>query len=107
MPCRIFRGLRHVMWLKIWVLHQSLSMWTLQTYNMCPVDLEKKLNSTFAGVIAVDALGNPSGIGRLKEICRSYDIPLIQDSACAIGSSVDDIKVGAIADLTCYSFHST
>jgi len=77
----------------------------LQTYNMCPVDLEKKLNSTFAGVIAVDALGNPSGIGRLKEICRSYDIPLIQDSACAIGSSVDDIKVGAIADLTCYSFH--
>lgn len=75
------------------------------TYNMCPLDLAKKLNSSFAGVIAVDALGNPSGIGRLKEICSSHDIPLIQDSACAIGSSVDGVKVGTIADITCYSFH--
>ena len=75
------------------------------TYNMCPLDLADKLNDSFTGVIAVDALGNPSGISRLKEICMSYGIPLIQDSACAIGSSVDGIKVGAIADLTCYSFH--
>jgi len=76
-----------------------------ETYNMCPLDLEKKLNSSCAGVIVVDALGNPSGIGRIKEICSRHRIPLIQDSACAIGSSVDGIKVGAIADLTCYSFH--
>ncbi|MDG1166154.1 MAG: aminotransferase class I/II-fold pyridoxal phosphate-dependent enzyme [Porticoccaceae bacterium] len=75
------------------------------TYNMCPIDLEKKLDTSFAGVIVVDALGNPSGIRQLKEICHSHKIPLIQDSACAIGSSVDGIKVGAIADLTCYSFH--
>lgn len=75
------------------------------TYNMCPRDLEKKLDSSFTGVIVVDALGNPSGIVRLKEICSNHGIPLIQDSACAIGSSVDGVKVGAIADLTCYSFH--
>ena len=75
------------------------------TYNMCPLDLEKKLDSSFAGVIVVDALGNPSGVGRIKEICKSHGIPLIQDSACAIGSSVDGVMVGAIADLTCYSFH--
>ena len=75
------------------------------TYNMCPLDLADKLNDSFTGVITVDALGNPSGISRLKEICESYGIPLIQDSACAIGSSVDGVKVGAIADLTCYSFH--
>ena len=75
------------------------------TYNMCPIDLEKKLDSNFVGVIVVDALGNPSGINEIKEICESYKIPLIQDSACAIGSSVDEVKVGAIADFTCYSFH--
>ncbi|MDE0784626.1 MAG: DegT/DnrJ/EryC1/StrS aminotransferase family protein [Planktomarina sp.] len=77
----------------------------IHTYNMCPIDLEKKLESSFAGVIVVDALGNPSGIGQIKEICHSHKIPLVQDSACAIGSSVDGVKVGAIADLTCYSFH--
>jgi perosamine synthetase len=77
----------------------------IHTYNMCPMDLEKKLDSNFAGVIVVDALGNPSGINRLKDICHGHDLPLIQDSACAIGSAVDGVKVGAIADLTCYSFH--
>lgn len=75
------------------------------TYNMCPLDLANKLSGNFACVIAVDALGNPSGILKLKEICESYSIPLIQDSACAIGSSFNGIKVGAIADLTCFSFH--
>lgn len=79
------------------------------TYNMCPKDLESKLEdhqgNKVAGVIVVDALGNPSGIIELKSICTGHDIPLIQDSACAIGSSVDGVKVGAIADITCYSFH--
>ena len=80
-----------------------------QTYNMCSKDLKSKLEdhqgNKVRGVIVVDALGNPSGIMQLKEICSDHGIPLIQDSACAIGSSVDGIKVGAIADLTCYSFH--
>ena len=75
------------------------------TYNMCSKDLKKKLDSSIKGVIVVDALGNPSGIGQIKAICTAHGIPLIQDSACAIGSSVDGVKVGAIADLTCYSFH--
>ena len=72
---------------------------------MCSKDLEKKLNRGFKGIIVVDALGNPSGIGQIKDICTAHGIPLIQDSACAIGSSVNGVKVGAIADLTCYSFH--
>jgi len=80
-----------------------------RTYNMCPKDLVSKLaddeGNNVKGVIVVDALGNPSGIIKLKEICIAHGIPLIQDSACAIGSSVNGIKVGTIADLTCYSFH--
>ena len=80
-----------------------------KTYNMCLKDLEAKIEdqegNKVAGVIVVDALGNPSGIMQIKEFCTANGIPLIQDSACAIGSSVDGIKVGAIADLTCYSFH--
>jgi len=56
-------------------------------------------------VIFVDALGNPSGINDIKLICNEFDIPLIEDAACAIGSAVDGIKVGNIADLTCFSFH--
>lgn len=78
---------------------------SLDTYNMLPSELEKKITPKTKAVILVDALGNPSGAHRILEICRSKSIPLIQDSACAIGSSENGVPVGNIADLTCFSFH--
>ncbi|KKE83970.1 DegT/DnrJ/EryC1/StrS family aminotransferase [Pseudoalteromonas luteoviolacea] len=76
-----------------------------QTYNMSPDDLRSKMDESVKAVIFVDALGNPSGIKDILSICREFNIPLIEDAACAIGSDVDGDKVGAIADLTCFSFH--
>ncbi|RNF48796.1 DegT/DnrJ/EryC1/StrS family aminotransferase [Marinomonas hwangdonensis] len=75
------------------------------TYNMCVEDLRSKLDDKVKAVIFVDALGNPSGIDEIKSVCEEFGIPLIEDSACAIGSSVNGVKVGSIADLTCFSFH--
>lgn len=75
------------------------------TFNMLPEELERKLTPRTKAVIFVDALGNPSGIHRIKEICTARGIPLIEDAACAIGSSEKGVRCGAIADLTCFSFH--
>ena len=78
---------------------------SLETYNMRPEELENKITSKTKAVIFVDALGNPSGIHKIKEICQRYNIPLIEDGACAIGSSENGVKCGNIADFTCFSFH--
>ena len=78
---------------------------SLDTYNMTPSELENKINPKAKAVIFVDALGNPSGITQIKEICEKHNIPLIEDGACAIGSSEENIKCGNIADITCFSFH--
>lgn len=75
------------------------------TYNMSVDDLRSKLDDKVKAVIFVDALGSPSGIDKIKSLCEEFEIPLIEDAACAIGSSVNGIKVGNIADLTCFSFH--
>lgn len=77
----------------------------LDTYNMLPEDLERKITAKTKAVIFVDALGNPSGIHKIKEICEKNNIPLIEDAACAIGSKENNVKCGNIADFTCYSFH--
>ena len=77
----------------------------LKTYNMMPKDLEKKITSKTKAVIFVDALGNPSNIHEISAICQKHNIPLIEDAACALGSSEYGIKNGNIADLTCFSFH--
>ncbi len=78
---------------------------SLETYNMLPKELESKITAKTKAVIFVDALGNPSGIHKIKEICKKNEIPLIEDGACAIGSSEDGKRCGNIADITCFSFH--
>lgn len=78
---------------------------SLETFNMLSDDLEKKINPKTKAVIFVDALGNPSGIHKIKEICQKHNVPLIEDGACAIGSSEFGTRCGNIADITCFSFH--
>ena len=76
-----------------------------ETYNVLPETLEALLNPRTKAVIFVDALGNPSGLHAISALCRSRSIPLIEDAACAIGSSEFGRRCGSIADLTCLSFH--
>ena len=78
---------------------------SLETYNVVPQSLEKLLTPRTKAVIFVDALGNPSGLHAIAALCRSRGIPLIEDAACAIGSAESGRRCGAIADLTCLSFH--
>lgn len=78
---------------------------SLETYNMTPDELKSKLTEKTKAVIFVDALGNPSGLDEIAEVCRERGVVLIEDAACAIGSAVDGKKVGSIADITCFSLH--
>ncbi len=75
------------------------------TYNMLAETLAPLLGPGTKAVIFVDALGNPSGLHAISALCRSRGIPLIEDAACAIGSSEAGHRCGSFADLTCFSFH--
>ena len=74
-------------------------------YNMTPEALERAITPQTKAVIFVDALGNPTGLHAIRDVCRARGLPLIEDAACAIGSSERGVRCGAIADLTCFSFH--
>ncbi|MDP2440559.1 DegT/DnrJ/EryC1/StrS family aminotransferase [Rhodoferax sp.] len=78
---------------------------SLDTFNMLPADLEKKITARTKAVIFVDALGNPTGLSEIKKICERHGLPLVEDAACAIGSSEFGRRCGSIADITCFSFH--
>ncbi|NKE68714.1 DegT/DnrJ/EryC1/StrS family aminotransferase [Ramlibacter sp. RBP-2] len=78
---------------------------SLTTYNLTAATLEGLITPRTKAVIFVDALGNPTGISEITALCRARGIPLIEDAACAIGSSENGKRVGGIADLSCFSFH--
>lgn len=75
------------------------------TFNMLPAALEAAITPATRAVIFVDAFGNPTGLNEIKAICSHHGLPLIEDAACAIGSSEEGSRCGSIADLTCFSFH--
>lgn len=78
---------------------------SMDTFNMQPAALEAAITPRTRAVIFVDALGNPTGLTRIAEICSAHGLPLIEDAACAIGSAESGVRCGAIADMTCFSFH--
>jgi dTDP-4-amino-4,6-dideoxygalactose transaminase len=77
----------------------------LASFNMLATDLAAKITPRTRAVIFVDALGSPTGLHAIKAVCEKHNIPLIEDAACAIGSSEIGERCGAISDLTCFSFH--
>ena len=75
------------------------------SFNMLPDALAARITPRTKAVIFVDALGNPTGLHEIKAVCEAHHLPLIEDAACAIGSGERGRRCGAIADLTCFSFH--
>lgn len=75
------------------------------TFNMTVDALMQRITPRTKAVITVDVFGNPTGTHEIAQICRERGLPLIEDAACAIGSSERAVRCGRIADLTCFSFH--
>lgn len=76
-----------------------------ETWNMDPDRLAERLTPRTRAVIFVDGLGNPTGLHRVRELCRERGLPLIEDAACALGSSEHGEQCGRVSDMTCFSFH--
>ena len=75
-----------------------------ETLNMDPEDLEKKINKNTKAVIVVHMLGTPCNIFKIKQICRKYNLILIEDTAWGIGATIKNKKLGTIGDIGTYSF---
>jgi dTDP-4-amino-4,6-dideoxygalactose transaminase len=81
------------------------------TWNMDPELLEKAICERMAlGVkpkacIVVHLYGMPAKIKEIKAICDKYDIILIEDAAEALGSMVENQKVGTFGTYGIFSFN--
>ena len=81
------------------------------TWNICPnaletaIKREKAKGKKVKAVIAVHLYGMPAQMKEITEICRLYDIPLIEDAAEALGASYDGRKMGSFGLLNILSFN--
>ncbi len=75
------------------------------TYNIDVDDVRKKITSKTKAILIVHQIGMPADIDAFKDLCNEKNLVLIEDAACAAGSSYKGNKIGSHADLVCFSFH--
>lgn len=82
-----------------------------ETWNLCPVALENAIVDTIykgqipKAIITVHLYGVPYKIDEIRAVADKYNIPILEDSAEALGSSYKGQKCGTFGDISVFSFN--
>ena len=83
----------------------------LETFNIAPKKVEqylergKKQRSKVKGIMPVHLFGLVAGMKPIMDLATEYDLRVIEDAACALGSLCDSRYAGTFGDAGCFSFH--
>lgn len=75
------------------------------TYNIDPIDIERKITGKTKAIIPVDFTGQPADMDVIMEIADRHNLVVIEDGAHSLGADFNGKKVGTLADMTMFSFH--
>ena len=81
------------------------------TWNLCPNHLEVAIKDRIKkgkkpkAIIAVHLYGMPYKVNEIRNIADKYEIPIIEDSAEALGSDYNNQKCGTFGDISILSFN--
>ncbi len=96
-----------------------------ETWNMCPIQLEKAINACISGdiqvkgkgkiepkkpkkpkaIIPVHLYGIPAKMDEITAIAQKYDIPIIEDAAESLGSTYKGKQTGTFGKFSVLSFN--
>jgi len=77
----------------------------------CKFDVRKgllfdlKTGASVRAIMAVHQFGLPSDMDRIFKIARNYNLAVLEDAACALGSRYKNRMIGTISEMACFSFH--
>ncbi|WP_347052923.1 aminotransferase class I/II-fold pyridoxal phosphate-dependent enzyme [Flavobacterium olei] len=83
----------------------------MDTWNLCPIALENAIQDRISkgkkpkAIIAVHLYGMPYKVDEITAISKRYDIPVLEDSAEALGSYYKNQKCGTFGDIGILSFN--
>ena len=76
----------------------------INTLNIDPIEVEKRVTSKTKAIFTVNLLGNPSNLQALKEIADKHDLVLLEDNCESLGASVDSRMAGSYGSMSSQSF---
>lgn len=79
----------------------------LDTWNVSPEDVERKITEKTSAILAVHLYGNPCDIPALEHLARGHGLKLIFDAAHAFGSAYRGKPIGCFGDAEVFSLSPT
>ncbi len=76
-----------------------------QTQNITAACIEDVLTPKTRAVILVHQGGVPADIRAIRKVCEPRGVAIIEDAACALGSTYEGALIGSHSDFVAYSFH--
>jgi len=75
------------------------------TWNIDPIDMEKKITPRTRGVIPVHLYGNPCDMDAVMAIARRNHLFVLEDAAECHGAEFNGVKAGSFGDTGVFSFY--
>jgi dTDP-4-amino-4,6-dideoxygalactose transaminase len=77
----------------------------IKTFNIDVGKIEEKITDKTKAIIPVHLFGLSADMEPILEIAKQYNLKVIEDAACAIGTKYKGKHVGGYGDIGCFSFH--
>ncbi|MGQ9706136.1 MAG: DegT/DnrJ/EryC1/StrS family aminotransferase [bacterium] len=77
----------------------------IDTLNIDPCEIERKINPKTKGVLILHYGGHPASMDEINEICERKKLNLIEDCAHALGATYKGKMAGTFGDAGCFSTH--
>lgn len=76
-------------------------------FNINPENIEDAITPRTKAIIPVDFAGQPCDYSSIIGLADEYDLVVIEDAAHSLGAEHCHMKIGSVANATCFSFYAT
>ena len=77
----------------------------LPTYNINEELIEAAITKKTKAIVLAHTLGNPFNLSKIGEICKKYNLWLMEDNCDALGSKYNNQLTGTFGDVSTLSFY--
>lgn len=77
----------------------------LKTFCIDPMEIEKSITRKTKAIMPVHAFGLCANMPEILGIAKKHNLRVIEDAACAIGSTIYEQHAGTFGDCGVFSFH--
>ncbi|MCC6509514.1 MAG: DegT/DnrJ/EryC1/StrS family aminotransferase [Pirellulaceae bacterium] len=77
------------------------------SYNLDPVDVQRKITEKTKAIIVVHLAGNPCDMQAIMSLARQHNLVVIEDCAQSWGAKCQGQPIGSIGHLACFSFQQS